>query len=278
MIAGVAGSASAGVYQACQAGNVTVPCETSAWDIGADALVLNAREGELQGGANNDADWGWGFRIEGSYHFGTGNDFNLNWAHYDKTTTHVDSAGDHGGDVAVTGAIDYNSRFDIVNLEFGQQVDFGEKWDMRFHGGIQYANLQNQISAAPGLLTNGTNTLRVTGWGPRAGVDMSYLYGNGFSVFGDASLSVLTASERLSGTTGANAAGNFFGGASAGTRNSMITATESKIGVKYTRAVSQGDLTFRVGWETHNFINARLGTGNLAWDGVFFGLKWLGNA
>jgi hypothetical protein len=88
-------------------------------------------------------------------------------------------------------------------------------------------------------------------------------------------VSVLSASEDLSLTNGA---AQFIPNATAGSRNSMVTATEMKLGAKYTHAMAQGDLTLGVAWEAHNFINANLGVANLAWDGVSFGLKWVGNA
>jgi hypothetical protein len=282
LVLGFSGVASAAMYApapapACSAGNVTVPCETSAWDIGGEALVLNAREGSLQRLPGRSADWGWGFRIEGSYHFGTGNDFNVNWAHYDKTTTTAVTAAD-GIAVNNPGNVDFQSRFDIVNFEFAQHVDFGEMWDVRFHGGVQYANLRNDVTSANGVLVAGvvsTSELKVSGWGPRAGADATYNFGNGFAVFGNSSVSVLSASEDLSF---ANAAAVLPAGVTAGSRNSMVTATEMKLGAKYTHAMAQGDLTLGVAWEAHNFINANLGVANLAWDGVSFGLKWVGNA
>jgi len=86
------GAASAAMYApapapACAAGNVTVPCERSAWDLGVDALYLRSEDNNGVGAVNANsfrAKYGWGFRLEGSYHFGTGNDATVNWAHYNK--------------------------------------------------------------------------------------------------------------------------------------------------------------------------------------------------
>ncbi|NCT57364.1 MAG: hypothetical protein GW760_06630, partial [Legionella sp.] len=82
----------------CSAVNVTVPCESTAWDFGAKALYLQPAfsGGDYSYSAVNNATgayqdfnqtWAWGFFIEGSYHFNTGNDANLNWYHIDKSTT-----------------------------------------------------------------------------------------------------------------------------------------------------------------------------------------------
>ncbi len=80
----------------CTPGNVTVPCESSAWDFGGQALYLKPSFGAPFAGVtrvanatsgfdypyfNKNNDWSWGFQLEGSFHFGTGNDIDLNWYH-----------------------------------------------------------------------------------------------------------------------------------------------------------------------------------------------------
>jgi hypothetical protein len=266
LVLGTCGVANAGMYQTCKAGNATVPCEGSAWDFGADALYLNTREATVNSTnltVPTSADWGWGFRIEGSYHFGTGNDFNVNWAHFKKTTTANLDFGQ--GDNVVS--LDWENGFDIVNFEFGQHVDFGERWDVRMHMGVQYARVNDEIS-----LNNAFGSIKVEGWGPRAGARVAYDINNGFGVFGDASISVLTASNDFTPAQGNGAAATV-------SRNALLTVSELDLGVKYSRTMEQGDLTLRVGWETHNFINAQGrvgGTGNIGFDGIFFGAKWVG--
>ena len=73
----------------CSAVNVTVPCETCAWDFGGRALYLQSATFQpssqvsfynkgATGSYGVNPQWGWGFQLEASYHYGTGNDMNLN--------------------------------------------------------------------------------------------------------------------------------------------------------------------------------------------------------
>src|ERR1700734_2645396 len=80
----------------CTPGNVTVPCERTAWAFGGKALYLQPIYAGAQnnfpsladlatfGGFYNDNDsWNWGFQLEAAYYFNTGNDVNINWYHLD---------------------------------------------------------------------------------------------------------------------------------------------------------------------------------------------------
>lgn len=295
LVLAAAGAANAGMYQ-CKPGDVTVPCAMNAWDVGADALIFEQRSGINNGLVGANMDWKWGFRIEGSYHWGTGNDMNVNWAHYNNTTTFVPTANqiaNSGLDgIALANSVgtrvSVNSAFDIINIEFGQHVDFGEVWDIRFHGGIEGAYLRN-ASYGPSLTgtvpfviipalgggtvtTNLADTVKISGWGPRAGADMAYNMDSGVAFFANGAFSVLSSKIRST-----NAAASPFP-APIGQNNVMLTQTEYKLGAKYVQPMAQGDLTWRVAWEAHDFIGALPGGTNLAWDGVSFGLKWLGQA
>lgn len=255
LVLGFSGAASAAMYApapapACAAGNVTVPCEKSAWDLGVDALYLRADDTQFNATARPKM--GWGFALEGSYHFGTGNDVTVNWSHFKKSTDLVTVTP------AVAGTQDratVESKFDIVNFEFGQHVDFGENVDVRFQGGLQYVTAYDNLytwEAAAAAANNNTSNLKLTGWGPRAGAKMTYNFGNGFGVYGDGNMALVMG--KVETTTAAN------GGASAtATAYGSTLGYDAQVGVKYTHAMAQGDLTARLGWGGKHYNAGEIG-------------------
>jgi len=306
----------------CSAVNVTVPCESTAWDLGAKALYLQSNVGDISRtvstGAGRSADfghnpkWGWGFMIEGSYHFNTGNDLNLNWYHVNNSH----SGGFNGSrvvDVSGTALLDFSNpagttttfnresgtispHWDAVNLEFGQHVDFGENKSIRFHGGVEYARLTSNAttyssgSIATSAGSTSFNTTRTTdpsynGFGPRLGADMAYDWGNGLGIYANGAAGLLAGSSKFSTTrndlvTGRTVTVN-------GSSTTVVPELEAKLGATYSYAMAQGDLTLDVGWMWVNYFNAIsrenqavFGTptrSDFGLEGPFIGLKWLGN-
>lgn len=276
----------------CAPGNVTVPCEMNAWDFGARALylkpTLNADFAYFATRDTNntttfldtDPDWGWGFEIEGSYHFNTGNDFNVNWYHLSKST----DVDDHRfrrdrsrfNDIRYT----IKPQWDAVNFEFGQHVDFGEMKSIRFHGGAQWARTKvNQVVhriAAPhtDVLTADTT---YNGFGPRLGADMFYGFGNGVGIFANAATAILAGSSKFNNSLNIVAPRLF----ARGSFTTVVPAVDAKLGANYTFAMMQGDLTLDVAYMWVNYFDAiQNGFSNEAdfgLNGVVFGGKWVGN-
>ncbi|MCC5014351.1 MULTISPECIES: Lpg1974 family pore-forming outer membrane protein [Legionella] len=282
----------------CTPGNVTVPCERTAWDFGAYALYLepvydadfgyrrlnpsvvdgvSTRFGDL------DPDWGWGFKIEGSYHFSTGNDLNVNWYHWEHETTHT-YAGAFSFGGANFGPFSVYNRFepkwDAVNIEFGQHVDFGEFKNIRFHGGFQYARIETDYrDAVTGVFLNSTNH-RYNGFGPRVGMDMSYDLGNGFAIYGNGATAILVGDSKFNSNVAVFPASFSF----SGSKTAIVPELEAKVGAKYTYAMAQGDLTLDAGWMWVNYFNANhfvnatdVRESDFAVHGPYVGLKWVGN-
>ncbi|MFY7697773.1 MAG: Lpg1974 family pore-forming outer membrane protein [Legionella sp.] len=289
----------------CAPGNVTVPCEKTAWDFGIQALYLqpslangvgayhvsstptaiNARE--------VDSDWNWGFKLEGSYHFSTGNDLTVGWYHIgdnSKTTHGYDSIVKEAKTTVATDRFRVKPGWDAVNVEFGQHVDFGEFKKIRFHGGVQYANLKTEArhtgkASVTGSTTpfnySSVTTLRHSGFGPRIGADYSYELGNGLAMYAKGASSILSGTSRTkSNVTPELATALDVRQQESLSRTVIVPEVEAKLGMTYTWAMSQGDLSLDVGYMWVNYFNAQQTAtntdSNFGLSGPFAGLKWVG--
>jgi hypothetical protein len=316
----------------CSAVNVTVPCETCAWDFGGRALYLQPTS--LSSFANyynvqtNSTDtlnnkynnglaptFGWGFQLEASYHYSTGNDVNVNWYHFRngkavnpiKTTTLVSLPSVTGTSAPNSYTVNNlaasaNPAWDQVNIEVGQHVDFGENKFARLHGGFNYSRFgvngfENFYgysgTTVPTATTDYINrtdsyTSVFNGFGPRVGMDLNYEWGNGLGVYANGALSVLAGSSKtsLNRNNWSNPNQTFTISSS---RNNVVGELDTKVGFMYTYACAQGDLSLDVGWlfAAYNggvwgIDNIDLGGVNGSQDnwgiqGLYFGAKWVGN-
>jgi hypothetical protein len=312
----------------CSAVNVTVPCENTAWDFGGRALYLQPTSDVGYGtrtttqntasvttGANPA--WGWGFQLEGSYHYSTGNDFNLNWYHFRSGgSTNVLGANVNGfvanklfPGSGVTGlaagtATSVSPAWDQVNMEFGQHVDFGENKFARLHGGMNFSRVAasgyqfTQLASNTAAVTTGPYKTEnyssvYNGFGPRVGMDLNYEWGNGVGVYATGALSVLAGSSKAS-VTRANWVTTADGFNNGFNRSAVIPELDAKLGAMYTYAMAQGDLSLDIGWVWAHYTNALIGvhsdslsttqlsqfdktTNDFGIQGLYFGMKWVGN-
>lgn len=307
------GLATAGMYSpppapTCVPGDLTVPCERKAWDLGVQALYLQplysgdrGYERNLVGNYNNaEANWGWGYRIEGSYHFHMGNDISLSWQHYDNNRTN--RSGFAGITRYALTNLPFNllldNRFDQVNLVVGQHVDAGIGTGARFYTGLQYAKIrvdsQSQYNVVPALLLSQSVTGisqfhngDFNGAGPVAGIDYFHDLNYGFSLTANASTSLLYGTARYVEGYLFNPSGlvTFPSGQ---TQKTVVPSIEAKLGLKYTQELVQGLLKLEGGYQAINYFNAfetrgQVGFGNIATNsnfglyGPYFGAKWIGN-
>lgn len=268
-----------GTVPVCAPGNVSVPCEKNAWAFGVQALYLrHASQEYVSSTTVNDPNlgtvktydeynqkWGWGFKLEGAYHHGTGNDINLNWSHYNKTSN---------GTITNNAAISIEPKWDAVNLEFGQHVDFAETKNIRFHAGAQYVRINNTLVND----VAGTIAHKLDGFGPRLGADMAADLGNGLSVYGNGATSIMIGNSKFSQVALDN--NGDITGVNTGSKKQITPAVEAKLGVKYNYAMAQGDVALDVGYMWVNYFNA-LEDLNSSYDfalsGPYVGLKWVGN-
>ncbi len=296
----------------CSAVNVTVPCESTAWEFSGKAIYLKAQTGDNSGYnpvfdsnqyVNHAPNYNWGFQLEGAYHFNTGNDLNLNWYHLNhssQATVGLQPAFTFNGTPGLGGTqtTTINSasksvapKWDAVNIEVGQHVDFGDNKAIRFHGGAQYARVANDIKTSSNVsysatdpavtLTNYGSSQQYNhtynGFGPRVGMDMSYDWGNGLGIYANGATALLAGTRSFSNTytDASNAIATNL------SRTSIVPVLDAKLGATYTYAMAQGDLTLDAGWMWINYFSAQSNvvgnTSDFGLQGPFVGLKWLGN-
>lgn len=302
----------------CDVVNSTIPCEATYWGFGAKALYLQPGVGaknlfgtywnpsvNQQQYQNYNPTYAWGFQVEGSYHFNTGNDINLNWYRVQNTTTRTIPTGDDlniglDGVGHLTGNLisTIEPSWNAVNLEFGQHVDYGAGKAIRYHGGLAYARVAADMSlagtASPSNLvpqnTSGVipNNSLYNGFGPRLGADMSYGFNNGLKFYSNLAGALLVGKQQFDNrliVAGRNPP------AFVGSTTAVVPELEAKLGGTYTYAMTQGNLILDAGWMWINYFDVSLRnnfkfvdrtsvgaeTSNFALQGPYIGLKWLGN-
>jgi hypothetical protein len=258
----------------CTPGNVTLPCERTAWEFSGHALYLQpAHSGPLaylgtSGGVFNDVDagWDWGFAADAAYHFGTGNDVTLSWNHMRFNAPHFATATDFR---------DYETNWDAVDVELGQRVDLSLANSVRFHGGVHYARINSSINR--GMEASGFNS-DFNGFGPRAGLDMQYGLGNGFGVYAKGATSLLVGTSSFADLVTA--------GTLSGSRTLIVPELEAQLGANYIYAMAQGDITLDAGYMWFDYLNVHHNTatttgivqdGSFAASGPYVGVKYSGN-
>ncbi len=288
----------------CTPENVTVPCASTYWDFGVQALYLKPTfsgnqywynfSGYHTDGVSNyfnqkNNDWDWAFRLEGSYHFGTGSDVTINWAHLDQkyTTPGITYTSLVSGNTLGFAYDNTNQRWDAVNAELGQHANFGVFKDIRFHAGIQYTYL-NRNDYAPlsvfdpvnvtTVYTANRTTQQFSGAGPRVGMDLAYNVTNSFAVYGKFAGALLIGDNKVDDISGPQQ-----GPFSYSSTMEVIPEFEGKLGLTYTHNMSQGQLIADAGYMVVNYFSVLelpgnvAAASNLAFQGPYAGLKWIGN-
>lgn len=296
---------------ACIPGNVTVPCAAELWELGADALYLTSIYGATKSNevAINsqykevNSDWNWGYRLNGAYHFNTGNDVTINWTHFSSSVNQMGLAGSVILNPVVTlpnvpFQLISRNRMDQVNAVMGQHVDLGQRDKMRFYAGLQYANIQSNaqsyytsaiITGLTGYSLSKFDNTDYKGYGPSFGIDYSYNITEAFSLTANGSGSILYGTTRYH-------AGNVFNPVGAiplqvyASKKAIVPSLEAKLGVNYAYNLSQGVVNIDAGYQVINYFNPltgqnpqltytpRIDSVNYGVYGPYFGLKYVGNA
>ncbi len=312
-----------GMGKTCTAGDVTVPCIGSAvWDFGMRALYLKPTTNIGQGSrwfaqGNNrlqqgvQPDWGWGFQLEASRHFGSGQDLTADWVHFNAGSNSIFSPGlpvniiDSMGIAKTITNIEAanNPIWDQVNIAMGQQVDFGENKFIRLHGGFNYSRVGDNGYSSIQTEYGGNSNLYVrylssafNGFGPRVGIDFNYESRTHWMIYGKGAMSVLAGTNKSSyqlveydvnSTTDINAANSFRTNQGNPT---FVPELDAKFGAMYSYMTPHGTLSIDAGWMWAYYngaLRAFQDSGNIVRDtfspedwgvqGLYVGVKYIGN-
>ncbi len=214
-------------------------------------------------------------------------DINLDWTHlYSNTSTSVtvpnyqyfigpdfeigpDSIPGH----KATGQATF--RYDVVNLDVGQYVHFGQNLEMRVFAGLSNGYLREEVvstftgttvGAFPGPFSMMQDVMsRFTGIGPRVGVSGDYTFNCGFGLLGEAAASTLIGSLNAKSQYAGSAAEvlALYGETvnrqiiSDQTVYQVIPGLDAKLGVSYKHPFGNGGLfTVSAGYQAAVYVNA----------------------
>ncbi|MCE0722186.1 MULTISPECIES: Lpg1974 family pore-forming outer membrane protein [Legionella] len=262
----------------CSPDHVTVSGHCNAWDLGISALylqpntnsallnpILNAGDDQFH---SVDSSWDWGFLLEGSYHFNTGNDLNLNWLHFDNDNFDELAVSSTNPDIPpVTNItnLKFDTHLDVVNLEFAQTGHFGKKTNIRFYGGGQYVyakikrgDFEYELfpsESTPFLFQRSITHTRFQGAGPRVGVDMSHELNHGFALFAQSAMALLSGQGRAK-LSGANLSGTNVSPFSAKANHThIVPELEAKLGASYQWCSHSGQFSLMAGWMWQHYLD-----------------------
>jgi hypothetical protein len=287
----------------CTPGNVTVPCKAQLWDLGVQGLYLrslfDANKAYQLAPINQfkevENDWDWGYRLEGSYHFNTGNDISINWTHYSSEVTQPGLQATNLVGVAALAVPQFtlveNNKLDQVNLEMGQYIDLGSRYAMRFFSGVQYAAIavnDTSYNPPPINIINQYNNTDFKGFGPIIGTDYTYFFSPSFSFVMNASGSILYGSSRYNDATVVTPPGLVLFSEYA-SKKAIVPSLEGKIGLNYAYNSAPGVWNIEGGYKAMNYFSVLQGqlfnspftairSSDYSLYGPYIGIKYIGLA
>lgn len=311
----------------CQVLNVNIPCKEEAnWGFGSKALYFQPNitfENQSYIDVGNidtelfskNPNRGWGFMLEGIYNFNTKNSVTLNWYHvesklqenlnYTRTlniptglnTSIIEPSDNNFSNISINNTKDSLSpKWDMVNLEIGQYINFSNINKIRLHGGLEYSRLiSNDSDYVDGNITKTDNTTvsfagtinnkpSYNGFGPRFGVDMGMKSNKGVEIYANMATGLLIGNAKsMTQSINKILKSNII---LSGSANMIVPEIDGKLGIDYTNILTKGNLIIDCGWMWINYFNAiraqnstNLNTTIHSYDfglnGLYFGLKWL---
>ena len=168
--------------------------------------------------------YSFGFKVGVGYVFKhSGNDVQINWAHFDRATSTMEpqvisaqgntittafgSTIDLGPNQTVAASSKATFKQDAVDVEIGQYLDLNTRLRARIFGGFRYAYLQNNVTdiyvRRDNVIPMNNQTIieqlnaHFSGIGPRLGMSTHYDMGNNFGVIGQFASALLADGSRV---------------------------------------------------------------------------------
>ena len=273
-------------------------------DLSANTIEVNGATNYMH---NINPQWNWGFQIDAAYYLNSKNDIDINYYHFNENTQGYLPQGTLFAGSApglYAGLVKVAPSWNAINLESGHRFDFDNIKTLRLHAGVSFANINNKFTNYPQVFSTGnpifitTDKISYNGFGPRFGGDFNYIVGHGLGLYTKAAGSLLVGTAKQSVTGYKDFIFNTFnnvysaGNYSQSHNGVIVPEIEAKLGLKYDYSLAQGIITFDLGYLWINYLNAIVSqvganvnnsvvssstTTNFNLNGLYFGLKWMGN-
>jgi len=303
----------------CSPFAVTVPNQQGGFTAAADALYLRPTAADLSYGIqvgnitgnpltvpvtinNVNPSYNWGFDVMAGYRIPcTGNDVTLGWTHLGETTDSSSTSDPFLPQVVDGVSFNQSSsvkfKYDAVDLDVGQRVNFGDYFNFRLFTGVRWADLEQNSNNSYSLVdsVNRTNIVSLginqdsefKGVGPQLGLDGRYCLGYGFGLDAGATFSALIGHVDSSTAIPVNVVNTNVLNVNIDQekKNRVVPAMDANLGLDYTYNFNnayRSSLVVQAGWKVINYwdvthaLVSNVGTNNassVAFDGPYAGIK-----
>jgi len=233
--------------------------------------------------------YAFGFNVGLSYVFpNSGNDMQINWTHFNQSTSRAVGLVASSTQYAITSlgfdskefdslsgtgtaSSDVSFKYDSIDLDMGQYIAMGTRFEARLFAGLRYAQIKNDISNIytgqdTGSLTD-VETLdsKFTGIGPRIGVDTTYHLYNCLGVVTHFATSLLVGRTETSGnayiayTDTEGVAYSESYAVSEANQTRVVPAIDAKLGFDYTFKYNNNAKSYfdvEAGYQVTQYIDA----------------------
>lgn len=241
--------------------------------------------------------WTLGYKTQIAYLFDEDLDLNLNWVHFNSTSSQNTQSEDNlsgqytvnqfgsapesytNAAVSEINQVDTNidNKVNTVNFEFGRSSFLTEHIDLRIQVGIQYANIQQNVNQTASNTTinsefNYNDDQRDTsfsGIGPRAGFDIYYGLGGGFFLITTQAFALPTGRVTINSTAHqSNETNTGLGNTVTATSNELklISDYEAVFGLRFEQIFLESKFGIDVGYQMTSYDIAKQ-------SGFFLGLR-----